>query len=141
MMIVDFIKKSKFLFLYFLILILVSCDTHKKPSQRLLGEWSATWSMQPEAFPDVHDQTFVMNGKVDFLEEGSVKILAFGYPGCIFSSDTLLNQLQWRLQNDTINLINDADQFNLSYRIMEMSETLVQLELMEDIHLTLTRNL
>lgn len=104
------------------------------------GTWLAQWVTDPASYPDVDPSTnFTMNGKFIFEEEGSLSIVAYGYPNCIFSSDTLSHSLNWQLKNDTLSLINDNDVHGMTYQVLELSEKKIKLQLMEDIFLHLTR--
>lgn len=107
----------------------------------LIGKWQAEWEMAGNA-PEIEvtggkDQ--YMLGKMEFLEGGEVKIDAFGYPGCLFSNDTINNQLNWVLLKDTIRLYSKDQQFSLEYAIQNMEETFIKLNLMGDIFITLRR--
>jgi len=45
----------------------------------------------------------------------------------------------WKLNNDTIHFISGEDTYGIPYRINEIKESEIKLQLMEDITLTLTR--
>jgi hypothetical protein len=140
-MLFNFIKKGKYFNSFIIILLLTSCESSRRGAntEKIVGEWSARWRTHSNAFPSFEDENLTMEGKIVFNNDGNANIVAYGFQGCIFTSDTLLNKLNWRLQNDTISLINEKDFFNLSYKIKEINDSLIELELMQDIHLTLTR--
>ena len=105
----------------------------------MLGKWQAKWETNPASFPEVDDvKSYTMNGEITFYPD-SVEINAFGFPGCIFSSDTLSHSLKWVISNDTLSFLNEDDIYGMSYTIKEMNESEVSLQLMEDIFLTLKK--
>lgn len=106
---------------------------------RLQGSWKAQWDTDPSSFPEVSDASiFTMNG--DFTFDGDqVTVTAQGFPGCIFSTDTLSHTLKWRLSNDTLNLINEGDIYGMTYKVLEMQDLQIRLQLMDDIIVTLSR--
>ena len=131
-------------FTILLSLIILGCGTSKEKSKDdqnpLIGRWEAEWRTGPEAFPDVTGiEKFTMDGNFTFNPDGSVQIAAFGFPGCIFSSDTLEHELNWQINNDTLNLRSQDDPYGIPYTIVEVSDQKVELRLMEDIFLTLKR--
>lgn len=133
--------------------ILVSCNiaevknnSERYPAQQfskedmLIGSWAAEWNTPAEAYPvSAESAQFHMNGRVDFHEDGTVKIMAYGYNGCIFMSDTMTNEMRYELTGDTISLVGHNEDFGLPYRIVEMEPDQVQLLFMENIAVTLTR--
>lgn len=123
-----------------LLLALWACSggDEKNAHSGVLGSWNAKWSTSPAAFPGVENVEFEMDGVVDFFSD-SVAIAAFGYKGCIFSEDTLQHSLEWRISNDTLHLINKNDVYGMTYKILEMEEAKIELMLMDDIFLTLTK--
>lgn len=102
------------------------------------GLWDAEWQMINTAASgkSINHQ---MNGFMRFDGDGEVKITIYGYQGCIFSSDTIHNELQYKVQNDSLTIFNDQDQFQLSYLIESMSGNEIRLQLMEDIGVTLKK--
>lgn len=80
-----------------------------------------------------------MGGQMVFNEDGKVYIEALGYPGCIFSSDTIKNDLMWKVNNDSLHIFNQNDQFKLSYLINKASNNLIELQLLDDIFVTLKK--
>lgn len=133
--------KSNFLLLF----LLIGCSANHENSdskidETWIGKWEAEWETAAEAFPDVTGiESFSMNGNVTFSPDGSVEIAAFGYPGCIFSSDTLQHKLNWQVRNDTLSLRSEDDPYGIPYNIIALSGEKVELRLMGDITLTLTR--
>ena len=106
----------------------------------LVGEWSALWKTSPEAFPGVTGiEKFTMDGKLTFNQNGQVDIAAFGFPGCIFSSDTMRHQLHWNVSNDTLSLASENDPYGMPYQIITLGSSNVELRLMDDIYLSLSK--
>jgi len=116
-------------------------DKERKDKQQMLvGEWKAKWETTAESFPEVDGiKDFTMQGKLIFGDNGRVSIAAFGFPGCIFSADTMQHELNWRITNDTLKLVNDDDPYGMPYNIQKVTDTMVELKLMDDIFLTLSR--
>lgn len=118
---------------------LFGCKNDK--SSQLEGEWKVQWITDPASYPDVDaSMNFTMNGKFTFRTNGKLSIDAYGYENCIFSNDTLNHSLNWELKNDSLNTYNDKDMHGISYRVTEMSDSKVKLQMMEDIYLHLTRD-
>jgi len=106
----------------------------------LVGEWKAQWKTSPSAFPEVTGiEQFSMNGQLVFDKDGRVEIAAYGFPGCIFSSDTMRHKLQWKISNDTLSLMSENDPYGMPYSIIKLTKGHVELKLMDDIFLTLER--
>ncbi len=105
----------------------------------LLGTWKAQWVTNPASFPGVSDvKSFSMDGEITFYSD-SAEINAYGFPGCIFSSDTLRHSLKWVISSDTLSFLNEDDVYGMSYKIKEIKERAVELQLMEDIFLSLKK--
>lgn len=118
-----------------------SCTDQQKDETRstLMGKWTALWETDPASFPGVTNiESFKMDGEIIFHAD-SVQINAFGFPGCIFSADTLRHSLKWKISNDTLNFLNEDDIYGMSYTIKEIQENNVRLQLMDDIFLTLKK--
>jgi hypothetical protein len=152
----DFVRSTseKLLIGFFSFVVIVSCDNgdikRSEPGtseispldkeNMLLGSWEAKWETQGEAFSITDEyKNLSMKGKIHFKENGKVKIQAFGYQGCVFMSDTMINELRYVLTGDTISLLAEDENFGLPYHIIEAHHNMVKLILMEDIALTLTR--
>jgi hypothetical protein len=118
------------------------CSTPQEKSQEelIIGHWKALWETDPGAYPELAEtKTFTMDGRLIFKEDGSLTISAYGYPECIFSTDTLTHELNWKIENDTINFISGADPYGIPYSIERIEENEIELKLMEDIFLKLRR--
>ena len=130
-----------FLFFIGITLCLGSCDTRDKESSNngLDGHWTAQWDTDPASFPEVADASiYTMNGH--FLFKGDqVTVTAFGFPGCIFSTDTLSHTLKWKHSGDTLSLVNEGDIYGMTYRILDQQNNVMKLQLMDDITVTLSR--
>lgn len=103
-----------------------------------LGSWEAKWNTTPEAFPDVKDAKLTMDGVFSFTED-SLSVTLYGYPGCLFSHDTLSNKSRWSLSEGILSLINEDNTPSISYEIVSQNSTRVELVFLEDIFVTLTR--
>jgi hypothetical protein len=125
----------------FLVVFGFSCSEKEKTKEEIIvGKWEALWETDPATYPDLKDEkVFTMNGYLVFKEDGSLNINAFGFPECIFSSDTMSHDLSWQISSDTISFISGNDPYGIPYRIKRISEEEVLLTLMEDISLKLTR--
>lgn len=103
----------------------------------LIGEWNAKWIIKNQGL--AIDSKNQMDGHMVFNDNGNVSIKALGYPGCTFSSDTIENDLLWDISNDSLHLYNKNDQFKLSYHITKASDNFIELNLLEDIFVTLEK--
>lgn len=122
-----------------IVLGLTFCTEKETTQKALQGKWKADWTTSKEAFPDVsNDVALTMEGWVEFTND-EVTITAYGYPGCIFSTDTLRHSQKWQLKNDTLELLNDGDLRGITYMVKEKADDHIQLVLMGDIFLDLTR--
>jgi len=119
---------------------LLSCGTSEEPSEvrSLDREWVAEWRTLPESFPGVENVDFTMNGKISFSSD-SVTIMAYGYEGCIFSEDTLSHTLRWVMKGDSLQLINEDDIQGMTYIVKSMTDEKIDMVMMEDIFLTLSK--
>ena len=134
-----------------LVLVMVACQstTQEQPIEEeqpvvtdpraaFLGAWEARWHTTQEAFPDVTDAQLTMDGVFDFSTD-SISVTLYGYPGCLFSHDTLSNQSRWALSGDTLSLINEDNTPGITYEIKSQDSTKVEMVFLEDIFVTLTR--
>ncbi|MEM9324341.1 MAG: hypothetical protein AAGA85_01740 [Bacteroidota bacterium] len=126
------------IFALFFGLLLLACSGDSEKDAAFLGNWEAQWRTLPESFPGMEDMDFTMSGKVKFSSD-SVSITAYGYEGCIFSEDTLVHSLDWKVADDTLHLLNEADVYGMSYKVVSKSDQQIELQLMDDIFLTLTK--
>jgi hypothetical protein len=116
-----------------------SQSSSERSQKALSGLWTAQWDTDPGAFPEVSDASiYTMNGSFNFVDE-EVTVTAFGFPGCIFSTDTLSHSLNWILKNDTLSLVNEGDIYGMTYRVLDMNDEMVRLQLMDDITVTLSK--
>jgi len=138
-------RDARYYFSFILLAIFFSCADNSREkdatnvSSLMVGSWNAQWKTLPESFPEVKDMDFTMNGKFDFNKENTVAIKAYGYPGCIFSSDTLSHSLNWKISNDTLKLLNQGEKQGITYKIKSFEDSKIELQLMEDIFVTLTK--
>ena len=121
-------------------ILAISCTSEpENPLKgKLEGVWNAQWEMDRAAYADLAEMDFTMSGEFQFFGD-SIRIQANGYEGCIFSTDTLINTSKWTSSNDTLHLVNEDNAYGLSYKVKSLSEGEVELQLMEDIIITLTK--
>ena len=104
------------------------------------GTWEAEWYLVDE---DMHgmfsDSEIKMNGQVVIDQDQSVEIIAYGFEGCVFASDTARNKLNFEFQDSILNLVNKEKEVVFSYRVKEKLTEKLTLLLMDDIQLTLSR--
>lgn len=125
-----------------LLLGAVACtsSSSEKPSRpdEWLGTWKAEWETPPESYPGIVDMEFYMDGQFVFSED-SLIVSNNGYPGCIFAIDTLTHSQIWEVRNDTLFTLNEPDSPGMSYKVLTYSENQIQLRLLDDIFVTLSR--
>lgn len=134
--------KESFIFLIISIFLLSSgCQSKKeheavtteKPDM-LVGEWKAEWQTH------IEENMHSMNGELRFEENGKVAVMAYGYEGCYFMSDTSKNEMAWKISGDTLHLQVPEDNFSFAYQIKDLKSNDIHLTLLEDINLHLTKN-
>ena len=114
---------------------------HSSPRKTFLGEWSAKWKTSPESFAGIDSFTsFEMDGTFIFSKD-SVTVIAMGFPGCVFGVDTLSHTQEWSLSSgrDTLNLISEGGLIGISYKVNGLSDQYVELQLLEDIFISLEK--
>ena len=124
-----------------LFFVLEGCEFKKSKEEIIVGEWKAHWETVPdESLPGIAGDNLKMNGAINFRESGEVEISAYGFEGCIFSDDTMKNTLNWELADSVLRFIDKGDDYGLPYKINKFGKNKIQLVLLEDINLTLSRN-
>jgi hypothetical protein len=121
---------------------IVGCkkDVEQKVDKPFSGKWRAQWDTDAVSFPEAAPNAiFTMDGSFEFSEAKKVTVIAFGFPGCIFSSDTLVHTLEWIKLGDTLSLVETGEKYGINYKILQLSDDKMKLELMEDILITLTK--
>lgn len=123
-----------------LLILLVSCSgTPERPRpSEWQGSWNAKWETLPASYPGVEGMSFTMNGSFIFSDD-SLTVRADGYEGCIFSPDTIKHTQTWYVKNDTLFLQNDPEFQGMTYRIKGKTENQIELQLLDDIFVTLTK--
>lgn len=114
-----------------------SSETPSRPAE-WLGTWKAEWETPPESYPGIVDMEFYMDGQFVFSED-SLIVSNNGYPGCIFAIDTLKHSQIWEVRNDTLFTLNEPDSPGMSYKVLTYSENQIQLRLLDDIFVTLSK--
>jgi hypothetical protein len=127
----------------FISVFIFSCGTSSKDGEKkankLEGDWTAKWSTDPASFGEIEGiSDYTMNGKFIFTDQ-KLNIKAYGFEGCVFSTDTLDHNLMWSVSNDSLVLINDDKTPGMVYQIKSMTEDKIELQLLDDIMLTLTK--
>jgi hypothetical protein len=141
------LKTSAGFFIKFSLLItgiyFFSCERRNENKENLLvGSWEAVWETDSAGFPEqVNRNDCRMRGKVAFSSDGLAEIRAYGFEGCVFMTDTMTNSLQWKVNGDTLHLLSEGDSYGLPYRINYVTNDQMQLQLLEDIKLTLQKEL
>lgn len=121
--------------LVFIVVVISGCT-----SSPVVGSWKAKWTTDPASYPNVDASVkFTMDGQFKFTADGKVTISAYGHKGCIFSSDTLIHSLNWKLNNDTLKLVNENDVHGMTYSVLNLTTDKMKLQLMEDIFLDLEK--
>lgn len=127
-----------------LALFLVACssggESDSNHPAEWIGEWKAEWETPPESpsYAGITDMEFYMDGKFIFTND-SLTVQNNGYPGCIFAIDTLKHTQLWSISNDTLLTFNKPKTSVLTYNIKSVSDDRIELQLLEDIFVTLTR--
>ena len=107
----------------------------------LVGEWTAHWETTLEdSLMEISEEGLRMNGRIVFKPDGTAEISAYGFKGCIFSDDTLVSDISWKLDDNVLRFMDKGDEQGLPYNIKQMTDKELQLTLLDDIRLTLTRN-
>lgn len=126
-----------------LFIVVIACGGSKEEKaynrpDELVGVWSAVWETPAESYPDLTDTEFFMNGEFTFTSD-SLTIENNGYPGCIFNVDTISHTQSWYVSNDTLFLYNDPEVIGMSYVIKNKTKQKIELQLMDDIFVTLSK--
>ncbi|HBH25234.1 MAG TPA: hypothetical protein DDY13_17675 [Cytophagales bacterium] len=131
--------KNSALGLMFLISLLWLNSCSKDKSQQIIGKWDVTWEARGNDFESFEPEQRVMNGKMRFKKNGIVEITAFGFEGCVFSADTLINEIHYDITENTLSFQEEPGKGGLDYHIAEFSKKKIELNLLEDIFLTLEK--
>lgn len=127
-----------------LLVIAAACTSNSEKEKEynrptnMIGIWTAKWETPPESYPDLADTEFFMNGEFSFTKD-SLTIENNGFPGCIFNIDTIAHTQSWYVSNDSLYLFNDPEVLGMSYQIKSKTDNKIELQLMDDIFVTLTK--
>ncbi len=126
--------------LFFLVIACSSKNSTVERPQEWVGEWKAEWETPPESpsYAGIEDMEFYMDGKFVFTDD-SLTVQNNGYPGCIFAVDTLQHTQSWKISNDTLFSYNDPESPGMTYKVTSITENRIELQLMEDIFITLSK--
>jgi hypothetical protein len=124
-----------------LVLTFNQCAPEKESEEDYFaGTWEAQWYLIDEDMHGIFAESDIkMNGQVVIARDHTVEIIAYGFEGCVFASDTATNTLHLEYQDSILNLINKEKEVVFSYRIREKLPDKLTLLLMDDIQLTLSR--
>lgn len=124
-----------------IILFFVACSGSNEGAEEVdfQGQWSARWQADSTSFGEMPPGTsYEMRGFFVFHED-SLEVTTYGYEGCIFGQDTLSHKQRWLVQGDSLNLLSDYDETGMSYSIKRATTSRIELQLLDDIAVTLTR--
>ncbi|MEM6642451.1 MAG: hypothetical protein AAF616_05700 [Bacteroidota bacterium] len=131
--------------IFSLIVILSACtaptsDEKASRPAEWIGEWKAEWETPSDApsYAGMEDMEFYMDGSFIFTAD-SLTVQNNGYPGCIFAVDTLKHTQLWSVSSDTLQTYNEPESPGMTYKVTALGEDKIQLQLMEDIFVTLTK--
>lgn len=119
------------------LVVLVGCTSSENEGWG--GKWQAKWTTDPAGYGELaKDLKFEMDGSFDFKDE-KLTISAFGYSGCVFGTDTLEHTILWKISGDTLELQNTEDEPGIQYKILNVTDYEISLQLVEDIFITLSK--
>ena len=124
-----------------LVLIFNQCAPERESEANYFtGIWDAKWYLIDK---DMHgmfsESEITMDGQVVVDKDRTMEIIAYGFEGCVFASDTASNILHFEFQDSVLNLTNKEKEVVFSYRVKEKLPDKLTLLLMDDIQLTLSR--
>ncbi len=124
-----------------LIILFTGCIEDKREhAPELTGCWQARWELSDEELLKLFSpEDMIMNGEFVFQNDQMVNIRAFGYPGCVFTPDTTENQLYYQINDSVLNIINHSKEVVFIYDVNERQNDYINLSLMNDIRLILTK--
>lgn len=137
---------KRIIFILFVLTACLGCDRKKedKPenfnlSENIIGRWEARWEMTGKEVEDYAPRQRKMAGEMAFFENGEVKVTSYGFKGCVFMTDTSVNTMNWKIENQVLRFMDKRDVHGIPYNIEQADVDKIQLSIMENIHLTLTR--
>jgi len=125
--------------LLFTVALCFQCSHETSREAIIVGKWKACWKTSGNALSNLSPEDLMMEGRMEFDNKRLVVIQAYGHEGCIFSSDTLTHQLNWKLDGNTLRFIDNKEDHGLPYTIQTIKEKTIELKLLEDIYLTLEK--
>lgn len=122
-------------------LIFNQCAPEKESEANYFtGIWDAEWYLIDEDMHGLFSESEIkMNGQVIVDQDHTVEIIAYGFEGCVFASDTASNALHFEFQDSLLNFTNKDKEVVFSYTVKEKLPEKLTLLLMDDIQLTLSR--
>lgn len=131
-------KKIGFILLAFV----MGCSTCPDEKKAWIGEWDAKWTTDPTdpSYAGLEDiMKFEMDGQFTFTcDEVTVEVR--GYEKCIFNTDTLINTQAWELNDgNKLELKDETGETGLQYQVKSLEDDKIELILVNDIFVTLTR--
>ncbi len=124
-----------------LLIMFTGCTREKDvDNYGLEGSWNATWVLADSTLYDLYSPgQLSMSGKMTFEKNNQVHLQAYGFEGCAFASDTAENRLYYQYRDSALLLLNSSNEEVFAYSIKAMEPRFIHLEMMDDIHLKLTR--
>ena len=125
----------------FVLLVVLSACGGSSEKDAWEGKWRAKWETDRNAFGYEGipaDYIFTMDGEFEF-EGDKVTISAFGFDKCIFQTDTSIHTQSWEISGDTLELQNEPDDIGFQYKVLDKTENMIRLQLVDDIFITLSK--
>lgn len=108
-------------------------------AENIVGQWDSQWEMTGEEVKEYPARQRKMSGEMVFKNNGEVEVTTYGFEGCIFMSDTATNKMNWKIENQVLRFMDKKDVHGIPYSIESIRDDRIELMIMENIHLTLTR--
>ncbi|MEO1051487.1 MAG: hypothetical protein AAFX87_12730 [Bacteroidota bacterium] len=118
--------------------MLISCtEEAEDEGSLLLGDWNIEWQSNEALTAQLGSTT--MQGSVSFSKSGIASLIAYGFKGSLFLSDTVEKTYQWEVVDNELRLQNENDQFTLVYTIDQLTGNSAALTLFEDVKVNLVK--
>jgi hypothetical protein len=115
-----------------MVILLAACST----ADDWQGNWQAKWEMSRNAYPEMQNLQFEMDGVFAFKGD-EVTVSTYGFEGCIFQTDTSSHTQNWEVKGDSLRLYSAENSTGIYYKILEKKPEYIRLQLLDDIFITL----